>query len=142
MNILLVEDDDVAAEAVVRSIAKNSIKFPITVAENGKVALDIMRGNHPSKALGYPYVVLLDLNMPKMNGFEFLKTVRGDVDLNKTVVFVLSTSGADSDRLRAYNDNIAGYMMKEKVGPQFSKLFALLEAYAETVTFAGHAAVN
>lgn len=133
MQILLVEDDDVAAEAVLRSMKKSEVDFPIVVAEDGQIALDILQGAHPTKVIKGPFVVLLDINMPRLNGFEFLERIRADDDLKKTVVFVLSTSGADVDRTRAYNENIAGYMVKDKVGPQFSKLFALLNDYAEAV---------
>lgn len=133
MEILLVEDDDVAAEAVVRSMKKNKIDFPITLAENGQVALDILNGIHEKKAITAPFVVLLDINMPKVNGFEFLEQIRADDNLKRTVVFVLTTSSSDVDKVRAYNENIAGYMVKRKVGPQFSKLFALLKDYAEAV---------
>lgn len=133
MQILLIDDDDVAVEAVVRGMKKNDVKFPITVAEDGLVALDIMRGTHPTKQLAHPYVVLLDLNMPNMDGFEFLHTIRHDETLKTTIVFVLTTSSSDADTFKAYNENIAGYMVKSCVGPQFSKLFKLLEDYAKTV---------
>ena len=133
MQILLVEDDDVAVESVLRGMKKCKVNFPITVAENGQVALDILQGNHPTKKLQTPFVVLLDINMPILNGFEFLEIIRADSKLKKTVVFVLSTSSSDVDKTRAYDGNIAGYMVKDKVGPQFSKLFALLNDYAEAV---------
>jgi CheY-like chemotaxis protein len=68
-----------------------------------------------------------------MNGFEFLQELRSDQKLRDTVVFVLTTSGADSDRTRAYQENIAGYMVKSAVGPQFSKLVKLLDDYHSTV---------
>lgn len=133
MEILLVEDDDVAVEAVIRGMHKNKVTFPIVVAEDGRIALEIMNGKHPTRKLKEPYVVLLDLNMPNLNGFEFLEIVRNDPKLKKTIIFVLSTSSADNDKVRAYNENIAGYMVKNMVGPQFAKLFSLLNQYAETV---------
>jgi CheY-like chemotaxis protein len=133
MQILLVDDDDVAVESVMRGMSKFEVNFPIVVAEDGKVALDILQGAHPTRKIEEPYVVLLDLNMPNMNGFDFLEAVRSDPDLKKTIVFVLTTSSSDADRLRAYNENIAGYMVKNMVGPQFSTLFTLLNNYAEVV---------
>ncbi len=129
LSILLVEDDDVAAEAVQRSMKKAGLHLPIVVAENGKVALEILRGNHAQSTIAAPYVILLDLNMPVMNGFEFLECVRSDELLRVAVVFVLTTSDADSDRMRAYYNNVAGYMVKSAVGPQFAKMVSLLEAY-------------
>jgi CheY-like chemotaxis protein len=71
--------------------------------------------------------------MPRMNGFEFLQEVRSDNQLHDSIVFILSTSDADSDKARAYHENIAGYMVKSSVGPQFSKLAALLDNYRSTV---------
>ena len=132
-NILLVEDDDVAVESIQRSMLQADVSFPITVAEDGLVALEILRGLHPDKKIQEPLVVLLDLNMPRMNGFEFLQAIRSDEILKPTVVFILTTSGSEVDRARAYNENIAGYMVKDKVGPQFSKLFQLLNNYASVV---------
>lgn len=133
MNILLVDDDDVAVEAVLRSFKKHQIEFPVTVAEDGYEALMVLRGQHETQTLQKPYIVLLDLNMPRMNGFEFLQAVRSDPALKESVVFVLTTSDADSDRSRVYHENIAGYMVKSAVGPQFAKLGILLNSYANAV---------
>lgn len=133
MNILLVDDDDVAVEAVLRSFKKHQIEFPVTVAEDGYEALMVLRGQHETQTLQKPYIVLLDLNMPRMNGFEFLQAVRSDPALKESVVFVLTTSDADSDRSRVYHENIAGYMVKSAVGPQFAKLGVLLNSYARAV---------
>jgi CheY-like chemotaxis protein len=132
-NILLVDDDDVAVEAVERSLRKIGLAANITNADDGADALDILRGVHPKHKLPRPYVVLLDLNMPRMNGFEFLQEMRADPELHNTVVFVLTTSDRDTDRTRAYHENIAGYMVKSSVGPQFSKLAQLLMNYHNTV---------
>jgi len=133
MNILLIEDDDVAAEAVVRSIKKNNLSFPVVMAEDGLEALNILRNLHASKKIKRPYLILLDLNMPRMNGFEFLQEVRADQELKDSVIFVLTTSNADSDRSRAYDENVAGYVIKSAVGPQFSKLTKLLDSYHDSV---------
>jgi CheY-like chemotaxis protein len=129
--ILLVEDDDVAAEAVERSLRKSGIDTPVVHAENGAVALELLRSTHtPSRG---PLITLLDLNMPRMNGFEFLSEVRSDPALSSLVVFVLTTSDAEMDRTRAYAEHIAGYMVKSAIGPQFSRLAGLLGTYAQSV---------
>lgn len=133
MNILLVEDDDVAAEAVIRSLKKSNLEFPILLAEDGLEALHILRNENPAKILKRPFLILLDLNMPRMNGFEFLQEIRADNKLKDSVVFVLTTSDADSDKSRAYHENIAGYMVKSAVGPQFSKLLKLLDSYSDSI---------
>lgn len=134
INILLIDDDDVAAESVVRSLRKHTVDFPVTLARDGIEALEILRSTHSDSNIEKPYLVLLDLNMPRMNGFEFLQEVRADIQLHNLIVFVLTTSDADSDKSRAYHENIAGYMVKSAVGPQFSKLATLLENYRSTVT--------
>ncbi len=133
LNILLVEDDDVAAESVMRSMAKVGCPLPVVWAEDGAVALAALRGEDPERVVPRPRVVLLDLNMPRVDGFEFLQQLRADPDLHEEVVFVLTTSDADSDRTRAYHENIAGYMVKSAVGPQFAKLARLLLDYRAAV---------
>ena len=129
LNLLLVEDDDVAAEAVVRGLQKHAMDCPVIPAEDGIAALQILRGKHGARQIARPYLVLLDLNMPRMNGFEFLRELRADNELRGTVVFVLTTSGAETDRARAYKESIAGYMVKSAIGPQFSGLARFLTEY-------------
>jgi CheY-like chemotaxis protein len=132
-SILVIDDDDVAAEAVVRGLRKNDLLCPIVVAEDGQIALQILRGEHATRRIAKPYLVLLDLNMPRMNGFEFLRALRVDDALRATLVFVLSTSGSDSDRARAYNEGIAGYMVKSGLGPQLKGLARFLVEYGSAV---------
>ena len=134
MSILLVDDDDVAAEAVVRGLAKHAMRCPIAIAEDGRAALQVLRGTHPTSHIAKPYLVLLDLNMPRMNGFEFLRELRMDVELHATVVFVLTTSDSKVERAKAYQENIAGYMVKAAVGPQFARLAQLLQSYQMAVS--------
>jgi len=133
LSLLLVDDDDVATEAVIRSLRRYGVDYPTVSAEDGRAALSILHGTHPQRRICRPFVVLLDLNMPRMNGFEFLQLLRSDDHLRDTVVFVLTTSGSDTDRTRAYQENIAGYMVKSAVGPQFSKLVKLLDDYHAVV---------
>jgi len=135
LYMLVVDDDDVATESIVRSLHKSNVSFPVVTAEDGAVALEILRGQHLVRHIGQPNVVLLDLNMPRMNGFEFLEALRNDVSLAHTIVFVLTTSDDDRDISRAYHENVAGYFVKSAVGPQFRKLVALMERYADAVRF-------
>jgi CheY-like chemotaxis protein len=128
-TILLVEDDDVAAESVVRGLQRVGAPFPVVWAEDGAVALAALRGEDPKRRVPRPRVILLDLNMPRMNGFEFLQALRADEALTDDIVFVLTTSDADTDRSRAYRQHVAGYMVKAEVGPQFSRLAQLLMDY-------------
>jgi len=133
LNILLIDDDDVAVEAVHRSLRKVGMTPAIVNAEDGAEALEILRGSDPVRRIAKPFVVLLDLNMPRMDGFEFLAEIRADSVLHDTVVFVLTTSDREIDRSRAYHKNVAGYMVKSYVGPQFSKLAQLMMSYQNTV---------
>lgn len=131
-TILLIEDDDVAAEAVERRLLKNGIELPLVHAGNGVVALELLR-NSP-RLRNVPIIILLDLNMPRMNGFEFLRELKADPTLSTLVVFVLTTSDAPADRVRAYGEGIAGYLVKSEVGHHRDLLAALLRAYSEAVT--------
>jgi CheY-like chemotaxis protein len=131
-TVLVVDDDDVALEGVLRSFRKHEVPCRTLTAGDGEEALAILRKAHPSKVLETPVVVLLDLNMPGMDGFQFLETVRADQMLKRTVVFVLTTSARDQDRFRAYDEQVAGYMVKSAVGPQFSLLAEFISDYART----------
>ncbi len=137
LHVLLVDDDDVSSESVIRSLRKHSLNFPIVVAEDGAEALAVLRNTHPHTKIEKPYLILLDLNMPGMNGFEFLTEIRADEELSESVIFVLTTSDADTDRSRAYHNQIAGYMVKSAVGPQFSKLATLLDSYRAAIKLPG-----
>jgi CheY-like chemotaxis protein len=133
ITVLLIDDDDVAVEGVIRSMQKHKVQCTTVTADDGQEALDILRHKHPSKKITSPFLVLLDLNMPRMDGFQFLEAVRADPALQNMVIFVLTTSSRDSDRMRAYQENVAGYMVKSAVGPQFGKLMALLDCYGQSV---------
>ncbi len=134
-TLLVVDDDDVAAEAVVRGMRRQAMNCPIVVAEDGRVALQILRGEVPERRVAKPCLVLLDLNMPKMNGIEFLRELRSDSLLRGTVVFVMSTSGSDADRAGAYKESISGYLVKSGLGPQLSGLARFLREYSAAVVF-------
>jgi CheY-like chemotaxis protein len=136
-SVLIVDDDDVSTEGVLRSLRKSQINCVTVTAEDGVEALEILRGEHPQKSIVEPLIILLDLNMPRMNGFEFLETLRADEALRSKVVFVLTTSSRDTDMARAYAENIAGYMVKSSVGPQFTRLASFLGKYADSVKLPG-----
>jgi CheY-like chemotaxis protein len=113
INILLVDDDEVDCMNVQRAFKKNNISNPLTIAHNGVEALDLLRGtNGSSKMDAIPRIILLDINMPKMNGLEFLREIRADKDLHNISVFIMTTSNDEKDRFEAYNHNVAGYIIK------------------------------
>jgi len=126
LNILLVEDDNVDVMNVKRAFDKNRIANPLFVAHNGIDALSMLRsGNVP----GERRIVLLDLNMPRMNGLEFLRELRADPDLHSTVVIVLTTSNDERDKVEAYNLNVAGYLLKPVTFVNFVETMAALNKY-------------
>jgi CheY-like chemotaxis protein len=108
VNILLVEDDEVDVMNVKRAFSKNNIKNPLFVAGNGVEALEML----DDKIIPLPKIIVLDINMPKMNGIEFLKILRESERLKNISVFVMTTSNEDSDKIKAYNLNVAGYILK------------------------------
>ena len=126
LNILLVEDDEVDVMNVQRAFKINHITNPLFVAGNGMEALEMLRGDTIPKDRR---IVLLDLNMPRMNGLEFLEHLRKDPELAPTPVVVLTTSNDERDRLRAYDLNIAGYLIKPVTFSDFSELMVALNKY-------------
>jgi CheY-like chemotaxis protein len=132
LGVLIVDDDDVAAEGVLRGLRRHGYEGRALWVTDGSTALDVLRGEHLEE-LPDPRVVLLDLNMPILDGFGFLDQLRADPRLHSTVVFVLTTSSSSDDILRAYDEHVAGYMVKSAVGPQFARLAKLLESYAAAV---------
>lgn len=135
VHILLVEDDEIDAEAIVRGFQKQQIENPITVVPNGIEALNALRGEDGHKRVPAPYLILLDLNMPRMNGLEFLQAVRQDPQLKSSIVFVLTTSDNDRDKLAAYREQIAGYLLKQRSGVNFIELVNMLDSYWRIVEF-------
>jgi len=125
VTLLLVEDDDVDAMAVARSFDKCRIANPLVRATDGLDALEKLR----SGAVAKPFVVLLDLQMPRMNGLEFLAEIRRDPALAEMVIFVLTTSKAEEDITAAYRQHIAGYFVKEESGRGFLEVVQLLDNY-------------
>jgi CheY-like chemotaxis protein len=126
LNILLVEDDAVDVMNVRRAFSKNNIANPLYVASDGVQGLEQLRsGNVPRERR----IILLDLNMPKMNGIEFLRELRADPELATTPVIVLTTSNDERDRIEAYNLNVAGYILKPVTFSNFCEVMVALNKY-------------
>lgn len=137
LNILLVEDDDGDAKAVTRAFNKAKVANPIIRAYDGIEALEILRGENGHEKPSAPYILLLDINMPRMDGIQVLKELRADSDLQKTIVFVLTTSKSDQDKSQAYGFNVAGYIVKEDAGADFLSLIDLIDNYWRLVELPG-----
>jgi CheY-like chemotaxis protein len=111
-NILLVEDDSLDVINVERTLSKMNVNHRLHVARNGQEALDLLRGNRVSKIEPLPSIILLDINMPKMDGLEFLAELRGDEALKHIKVFIMTTSNQDADRQTSALLGISGYIIK------------------------------
>ena len=126
LHILLVEDDQIDQMNVKRAFERNKIMNPLYIAENGIEALAMLRdGRVPNERR----LILLDLNMPMMNGIEFLKALRADPELDHTPVVVLTTSNDEQDKVNAYDLNVAGYLLKPVTFTSFVELTAALNKY-------------
>lgn len=108
-TILLIEDDELDIISVQRSLKKFDSAYELHTAYNGKEAIDMLTDNKTSLT---PDVILLDLNMPKMNGIEFLRYLRKNTRLEKTKVFVMTTSSESNDRSAAEELGISGFIIK------------------------------
>lgn len=135
VNLLLVDDDEVDVQGLKRAFAKNRIGNPITVARDGIEALEYLRGENGKTKLPKPNLIILDLNMPRMNGLEFLETIRADNEFKSSVVFMITTSKDEEDKTRAYGHNVAGYIVKQDPAKTFLEAVSLLEHYWKVVEF-------
>lgn len=135
LHILLIEDDEVDAEAITRAFKSIGTTVQITRFVDGREALDALRGPFGRQLLNEPYLVLLDLNMPRMNGIAFLDELRKEPVLRRSVVFALTGSDEDRDMAAAYERHVAGYLVKAGQGIDYSALRELLEVYYEASEF-------
>ena len=123
--ILLVEDDAVDVLTIKRSLQEIHVTNRIDVAENGEQALEMLRGN----VYEHPCLILLDLNMPRMGGIEFLRIVKRDDSLKRTPVIVLTTSSDEQDKIESFNLGVAGYMVKPVDYQQFVEVVKTINLY-------------
>jgi CheY-like chemotaxis protein len=123
--VLLVEDDYVDAMTVKRAFSDLKVTNPLIHKLNGEEALEYLRGEGSQK----PCVILLDLNMPKMNGIEFLKIAKADDELKKIPVVVLTTSKSDEDRVETFGLSVAGYMIKPTDYKKFMETVRVIDLY-------------
>lgn len=127
LTILHIEDDHVDKMVIERVIKRQNITNNLLHASNGEEALELLRGqNGKTKPEVMPNVILLDINMPKMNGLEFLRELRSDPELKPISVFIMTTSNDDADREEAYRHNVAGYILKPVDISQFETTFQIL----------------
>ena len=120
ISILLVEDDEVDIEAVRRIFKTAALSNTLHVAGDGKQALDLLRADSPPH-IEQPCLILLDINMPGMNGLQFLKERAADPRLMSNPLFVLTTSDLNNDKTRAFEAGANAYILKKdlKILPEF-----------------------
>lgn len=135
VNILVVEDDDIDVMNIKRAFKKNNIQNPLHRAANGLEALQMLRGEGVPALDPTPKIILLDLNMPKMGGIEFLKHLRADEKLRSISVFVMTTSNEDKDKVEAYHLNVAGYILKPLSMDLFVESVATLHNFWKLIEF-------
>lgn len=121
-SILLVEDDEVDVEAIRRLFAKQKVANQLHVASDGVAALAMLHGENNYGTIQSPCVILLDLNLPRMNGIEFLDRLRSDPFWKDSVVFVLTTSNRDYDRIVTNSKYVAGYLLKSETDSDYDQL--------------------
>ena len=131
VTILLVEDDDVDIKALRWAFEKLKIANPLLVAHDGVDAWEML------PTLPRPYLIITDISMPRMNGIEFLRKLRESGQFHDSIVFVLTTSNEEQDKVDAYDLNVAGYMLKSDMGSSFTRAIALIENYWKVVEFPG-----
>ncbi len=126
INFLVVEDNELDAEKISRGFRRLSIANNLIVAANGFEALDLLRGSNGREKLTEPLVVILDIQMPRMGGFEFLQILRADPELSHLPVFVLSSSEDRKDIETANRMMVSGYIVKPlKLGDVLSAIGTL-----------------
>ncbi len=123
--VLVVDDDRIDTMTIERIFREMNIVNELHVAGNGEEALGWLK-NKESEA---PCIILLDLNMPRMNGIEFLKEIKKDTVLRKIPVVVLTTSDDHSDRNECFSNGAAGYMIKPAEHEQFVSLIQIIDSY-------------
>lgn len=127
VTILLVEDDEVDIKALRRAFDKLKIANPIRIAHDGVEAWEMLA------AIPRPFLVITDINMPRMNGLELVRKIRESDAFHDSIVFVLTTSNEEQDKIDAYNLNVTGYMLKSEMGASFTRAIELVENYWRVV---------
>lgn len=129
MKFLVVDDDDLDVEKITRGFGHLGLANDVIHARDGFEALEILLGTATTPALEGPYIVLLDINMPRMNGIELLEKIRGDRGLAHTPVVVMSTSDHPADVEAAYSRNVSGYFLKSMGKKKMHEALAALSSY-------------
>ncbi|MBL4789097.1 MAG: response regulator [Kordiimonadaceae bacterium] len=134
VSVLVVDDDDLDAMAVQRALKSVGLTNSYIRARDGIEALEFLRGKNGCEQIRKPLLVLLDINMPRLDGHGFLEEISKDIDLADTVVFVLTTSNDAMDREAIYEKRAAGYIIKSDLGSNYNDLAEMLKNYWNIVS--------
>jgi CheY-like chemotaxis protein len=134
VTILLVEDDDIDAMTVKRGLAATRIANPLMRAHDGVEALEMLLGSNGKTKLRPPYLLLVDIRMPRLDGLGLIRAIRSNPALQRTVIFILTTSDNDRDLAAAYDAHVAGYIVKSNTRDHFIRLAQMLEYYLMIVS--------
>jgi CheY-like chemotaxis protein len=135
LHILLVEDDPTDAERFLRAFAGQATSCQITVVRNGTQALARLRGDAGQRQLPHPCLIFAELNLPDMHGLEFIQALRSDERLRRLIVFVLTDVRGDEAKQAAYEQQVAGYLLKGELDLHGSRLVKLVDCYQRFVEF-------
>jgi CheY-like chemotaxis protein len=135
LHIILIEDDEVDAEAIERAFQALGVPIKTTRFADGRMAIDALRSVWGNQLHNEPHVILLDLNMPRMNGLSFLDELRKEPVLRRSIVFALTGSELEEDKAAAYDRRVAGYLVKAHLGHDYSALRELLDVYYQAIEF-------
>lgn len=128
--ILLIEDDRVDIMTVQRALKKNEILNPLHIARTGLEALSMLRGDAGCEKISPPpALILLDLNLPKMSGIEFLHELRSDPELKDLHIIVLTSSNEPKDRAAAFKYDVDDYIVKPHSFDEFTRAMATILAF-------------
>ncbi len=134
VTVLLIDDDDVEELIIRRCFRKCRLSNPIVRVPSGRAALRLLhKGLVPP-----PFIILLDMNIPEMDGCEFLKIIRTDDKLKNTIVFMLTASANNSEVEFCYGMNVAGYFVKHEMDARACALAEFLKLYMELNRFPSH----
>lgn len=131
VSILVVEDDEIDTKALLKAFDKLKIANPVTVARDG------IEGWEALQTLPRPFLIILDINMPRMSGIELLKEIRASEKFRDSIVFILTTSTDEKDKFEAYHLNVAGYMVKSDMGTSFIRAIGMVKKYWRVIEFPG-----
>ncbi|HUQ51206.1 MAG TPA: response regulator [Gammaproteobacteria bacterium] len=132
VTFLLVEDDEIDVKALKWAFDKLKIANPLKIARDGVEAWEMLQ------ELPRPYLIISDINMPRMNGIELLRKIRQSEHCRDSIVFMLTTSNDEQDKIDAYDLNVAGYMLKSDMGTSFTRAISLIDNYWKVVEFPEH----